>query len=1099
MGPQPRGLTWTWHHVTTLCMREKGERMSRQSRLLSAGKHLFAWGMQHPQIILVAIILVTVFFATQIPRLSFQTSVYEMVIEDLPETEAHRLFKEIFGSDEIIRLVVKTGGVFDPDVFGKIESLAEAAADIHGVRKVISLPGIKKAIDVTGEWDLDKFAAVIAPVDLFRKNLVSEDRKKTVLTLILADDANPDTVIDAVEKLIAHDGAPLSLYQIGMPLISRALVQFTKKDFIRLPPLIIVLIAGILLLLFRRLNGVLLPLVCVLTALVWTLGLMAIIGIKLSMLTMIVPVFLIAVGTAYCLHILSEYMTRCEGDESKKEIILKTYAAIAFPTALAVITTVIGLGSLLINHIPMIREFSLAACFGILCLLILTMTLMPALMRLLPKPTPPENLTGTGRCVGAIIEFIIRLNVNHHRKALVFMAAVAIICAIGICFIRVETNPVNYFKSDLAVIRHFHDIHEDLSGSFPINLVMSGTDEDYFEDPEHIADIARCQQLITPLAGVDKTVSFADYLKLVNYATNRFEPAYYRLPEADWELRGLINNFKSLLGHDMFSRFMSPDLSKTNIMMLTHHASSADFMKTRDAILSRVHPAFSKDLGWDVTGFGIVISASSHLLTSGQIKSLSIAIVMVFGIMFLLFLSCKVGCIAVATNLFPIVVLFGLMGWFGVELSMVTILIASIAIGLAVDDTIHYLVRYNREFRKDLSDERALRATLRHVGRPVLFTTLTISIGFSILLFSSFKPTAVFGIMMMLTMMAALLGDMVVLPSLMRNVELVTLWDLVRLKLGEEPRLGIPLFHGMSRSQVHYICMAGALRELKAGEVLFRKGEISDSMYAVISGEIEVIDHAVESDIDENSGYMKHLKTLVPGDVVGEMGLLRAAPRSATVVAYTPGELLQINLKMIQRLQWLYPPTAHKFFFNLMQILCNRLETVSHCLFESSMVDDLTGLWNKKGILAQLDKEVSRSRRYNTPLSLCLLKFKNGVGANVACFDFDDPHALKVSQTLQYNLRGSDTLGRLDTKTFAMILPETPPARANEILERLQGFIASSDFAATPEDCITLQFGVAGLPGDPNPESGEALFRHAFTALNTSKHSPRPRGAGPLS
>lgn len=1064
---------------------DKRARMRQQSRLLTAGNSLVAWGIQHPRIILVTIILLTAFFVVQIPRISFQTSVYEMAIENLPETAAHRRFKEIFGSDEIIQLVVKTSGVFAPEVFRKIESLAEAAADIHGVRKVISLPGIKQAIDVTGDWTLDKFSAVIAPVDLFRKNLVSEDRKKTVLTLILTDDANPDTVIDAVEELIVHASAPLSLYQIGMPLLSRTLVQFTKKDFIRLPPLIVVLIAGILLLLYRRFHGVMLPLVCVLTALVWTFGLMAIIGIKLSMLTMIVPVFLIAVGTAYCLHIISEYMTRCKGDETRKEIVLKTYAVISFPTALAVITTVIGLGSLLINRIPMIREFSLAACFGILCLLIITMTLMPALMRLLPKPTPPpENLTGTGRCVDAIIEFIIRLNVNHHRKALVCMGAVAIICTTGIGFIRVETNPVSYFKSDLAVIRHFHDIYKDLAGSFPINLVMIGTNEDYFEAPEHIADIARCQQLIASLDGVDKTVSFADYLKLVNYATNRFEPAYYKLPDADWELRGLLNNFKSLLGHDMFARFMSPDLSQTNIMMLTHHASSADFIKTREAILSRVTQAFSKDLAWNVTGFGIVISASSHLLTSGQIKSLSIAIVMVFGIMFLLFLSSKVGAIAATTNLFPIVVLFGLMGWFGVELSMVTILIASIAIGLAVDDTIHYLVRYNREFRKDLDDERALRETLRHVGRPVLFTTLTIGIGFSTLLFSSFKPTAVFGIMMMLTMMAALLGDMVVLPSLMRNVELVTLWDLVRLKLGEEPRLAIPLFHGMSRSQVHYICMAGALRKIEAGEMLFRKGELSDSMYAVISGKIEVIDHAVETDIDENSGDMKHLKTLVPGDVVGEMGLLRAAPRSATVVAYAPSELLQINLKMIRRLQWLYPPTAHKFFFNLMQVLCNRLENVSHCLFESNMVDDLTGLWNKKGILAQLDKEVSRSRRYNTPLSLCLLKFKNGISANVACFDFDDPHALKVTQTLQCNLRQSDTLGKLDSKTFAMILPETPPSRANEILERLQNFIASSAFAAKPGEAIRLRFGVAGLPGNPNPESGEALFRLAYDALN---------------
>ena len=131
---------------------------------------------------------------------------------------------------------------------------------------------------------------------------------------------------------------------------------------------------------------------------------------------------------------------------------------------------------------------------------------------------------------------------------------------------------------------------------------------------------------------------------------------------------------------------------------------------------------------------------------------------------FWVFLSSKVGLVAIVPNLFPIIVNFGIMGWFGIELSMFTSLIASIAIGLAVDDTIHYLVRYNMEFRKELDDKKALRETLKHIGRPVIFTTLTISIGFSILAFSSFQPTAVFGIMMVITMLSALVGDLILLP-----------------------------------------------------------------------------------------------------------------------------------------------------------------------------------------------------------------------------------------------------------------------------------------------------------------------------------------------
>jgi hypothetical protein len=197
-----------------------------------------------------------------------------------------------------------------------------------------------------------------------------------------------------------------------------------------------------------------------------------------------------------------------------------------------------------------------------------------------------------------------------------------------------------------------------------------------------------------------------------------------------------------------------------------------------------------------------------------------------------------VGLIAIIPNIFPIIINFGIMGWLGIELSMVTSLIASIAIGLAVDDTIHYLTRYNREFRKDLDDERAIRDTLHHVGRPIIFTTITICVGFSVLFFSNFKPTAIFGVMMVITSLSALVGDLILLPSLIRHVELVTLWDLVRLKLGKEPRMGIPLFKELSRAQFHYILMAGSITKIDTDEILFRKGDSSNSMYTLISGTI---------------------------------------------------------------------------------------------------------------------------------------------------------------------------------------------------------------------------------------------------------------------
>jgi hypothetical protein len=481
-------------------------------------------------------------------------------------------------------------------------------------------------------------------------------------------------------------------------------------------------------------------------------------------------------------------------------------------------------------------------------------------------------------------------------------------------------------------------------------------------------------------------------------------------------------------------------LSKTNILLFTHISSSRDFLETREKILAHVQENFSKDLTFDVTGLGMVVSASSDLLTKGQVKSLSLTVVLVFSIMFLLFLSSKVGLVAIVPNLFPIVVNFGIMGWLGIELSMVTSLIASIAIGLAVDDTIHYLVRYNREFKKSLDDKRALTETIKHVGKPIVFTTLTIGIGFAVLTLSSFKPTAIFGVMMVITMLSALVGDLILLPSLMLHVELVTVWDLLRLRLGKDPHLGIPLFNGLSRTQVHYILMAGALREYEAGEVLFRKGDPSDFMYAVLSGKMDVVDPIFSEDADPESGMHRHITRLEAGELFGEMGFLRAVPRSATVIGSEPGELLQVNWKMIKRLQWLFPPTAQKFFFNLMNVVCDRLEKSTDRLTEVSRVDDLTGLVNKRGFVEILEREVHRAKRYEANLSLCLMRMDLESANPELSYDDRDRMIKYLAGILTDHVRKSDTLGRVDTHMFGLVLPYLSAPEAQQICQRLWHF-----------------------------------------------------------
>jgi len=445
-------------------------------------------------------------------------------------------------------------------------------------------------------------------------------------------------------------------------------------------------------------------------------------------------------------------------------------------------------------------------------------------------------------------------------------------------------------------------------------------------------------------------------------------------------------------------------------------------------------------------------------------------------------------------NCFPLIMNFGIMGWLGIELSVATSLIASIAIGLAVDDTIHYLVRYNREFKKDLDRERALRDTIRNVGRPILFTTLTIGAGFFVLTFSLFSPTAVFGLMMMITMASALVGDLIVLPSLMTRVELVTVWDLLRVKLGKDPQEGFPLFDGLSRNQVHYILMAGAIDTLDSGDVLFRKGEMSDSMYAVISGELEVVDVPEDTDRGNIERTKRLIATLKPGDVVGEMGMVRAAKRSATVIATRPSELLRINDRMIRRLHWLYPPTAQRFFFNLMSGVCDRLESATRFLSDTTMVDSLTGLLTRDHFMSALEREMERAYRYESVFSLCLLDLDDFSAVNrLYGYEVGDRLLVFVGGVFKAHFRKSDVCCRYSGQQFAFFLVNSPGEKGRHACERFLLHLAETPFMNNGE-AVHLSASIGMVSMDPRiKKTPQELLRLTDQALRCAKSRGKNR------
>jgi len=261
------------------------------------------------------------------------------------------------------------------------------------------------------------------------------------------------------------------------------------------------------------------------------------------------------------------------------------------------------------------------------------------------------------------------------------------------------------------------------------------------------------------------------------------------------------------------------------------------------------------------------------------------------------------------------------MGWLGVFLNLGTSLIAAIALGIAVDSTVHYMARLSLELKGATDQVSALAQTLGIVGIPIIYATAALSLGFLTFAFASLVPIQQFGILAGMTMVTALAANLILLPALLATTKIITAWDLLAVKLGADPARTIPLFAGLRPAQARIVVLMGEIRRFAPGDPIIRSGDVGDEMYVIIQGTVEVwAGTGVDRTRISQNGR---------GDVLGEMGLVRHTQRSADVVAAEAVEALAVDKRFLERIQFRYPRIACKVFLNLTLILSDRLHRMT--------------------------------------------------------------------------------------------------------------------------------------------------------------------------
>ncbi|MGH7787317.1 MAG: MMPL family transporter, partial [Candidatus Binatia bacterium] len=723
-----------------------------------------------------------------------------------------------------------------------------------------------------------------------------------------------------IRRAVAAAGPASAFAVTGVQTLKVNGARLMEQDLLRFVPLSLLVVLAVLVLEFRTVRGVLLPLACVIIGTLWTTGIMVLCGSAITMGTLVLPPLLMAIGIAYAIHVLSRYYNELRPDRPRAAVVAAMLAHVRLPVAVAWLTTVVSCATLMWNPIHAIRDFGIYSCVGITAIFIVTLLFVPAALLLLPAARRMPRSAEQGGRIASAVGAVGRWAVSH--RAVVLLGGVAL-CGLslwGAARIRVETDYLEFFDPDSIFRRDHERIAAALGGGLPIFIAVDGDGPGSVTQLETLAAIRDLQAFVAEQPGIDGSLSLADYIALVQGGLN---PDRGRgLPESQSEIDQLL----AFVNPTDIAPVAARDFGRANIVVRSRLSGSAEVSAFARRVEDYARSRFRRGLAVRVTGSLVVLNRSADDLARGQVAGLWQVLLALFILMSLIFLSLRAGLLSLVPNVVPIIVLFGLMGWLGITLNIATSMIAVIAIGIAVDDTIHYFSEFNVQLRATGDQQQAILNVVQTVGRPIVYSALALSAGFAVVCLSSFQPIRHFGLLASATMAVGLIAELLITPALVMTTTIITIWDLLFVKIGPEPERQIPLFAGLRPFQAKIVVLMARLAAAPPGGLITQRGELKAELYVLLNGRVEIRPRAGEPSI----------RSLGRGDVIGEMGLVRQRPRSADTVAVEPTEYLVLDGGFLTRLRRRHPRIAATVFLNLTRILSDRLESTTDQLVRAS-------------------------------------------------------------------------------------------------------------------------------------------------------------------
>ena len=790
----------------------------------------------------------TALAALPLQSLRFEGDVEANFPANDPVLDYNEVVEERFGIRDLIMVGVLNNnpdenGVFNPRTLGIVKEFSEKIALLPGIKAVRDedVASVATMDNITGTadgMDVDPFMEAVphAPhaLEALRQALFANamfvnwvvSRDGTGLLIMAKMEPSEGTLESSARRMAVYTtirdmvqnkkaaGVPEFFHIAGRGALEVNFEEEGRRDMQTFLPLILVVIVTTLYCTYRSLRGVLLPLAVVVVAVIWTLGIMAAVGIPMFFVTSMMPVVLMAVGVADGIHILSRYYDELleHPDTSSSEAVIVAMREMWQPVILTSLTTAAGFLSFLTAAMVPVRYFGVFTGVGILAAMVFSLTMLPAMLSLL-SPTVSRGLrrqmsrSGDLAATGWAASLLSRLGRGVARRPLTVWVPTALVA--GLCLLGAQRIMV-----DASVIRMFDSLHElrvgdtvlreKFQGTVPIYVAIEGHEPDLLKDPVLLDQLDRLQATVEQDPHVGGSLSLAEYIRRMNRVMNEDRPEMEVVPTSQDLVAQYLLLYSFSGDPDDFDEIVDYDYQHANVAVYLRSDRTQDVERVVQTIrdfavqefghsgdtdvaahdpptvrfgrwLAGIEPTV---IGWEtnsgfrigIAGNGYLLNRMNELVVSGQLTSLVTSLGAVFVLTALMFRSWVAGLINVIPISLVMIFSFGLLGLLNIPLEVGKSLTASMVIGIGIDYTIHFLNKYRIKVQDGLTNpEQITAATMATSGKAIFFNAVVVIGGFMVFLTSSFRPNFYLGAMLSLNMGACLIVSMTVLPAILNR------------------------------------------------------------------------------------------------------------------------------------------------------------------------------------------------------------------------------------------------------------------------------------------------------------------------------------------